>query len=152
MTKKAVLPKPSGAAAMGRFSVEFEVANFGDILQHRQGKLAPEKIRRLSLQGVVDPGATTLVLPDAVAHQLGLTAIGKVRVRYADKRSALRDEVDSVYTIIQGRSSHFKAILEKKRSTALIGAIVLETLDFLVDCGKQRLVPRDPKYVVSEIE
>ena len=35
---------------------------------------------------------------------------------------------------------------------ALIGAIVLEDLDLLVDCTNQRLVPRDPKYVVSEIE
>jgi len=30
--------------------------------------------------------------------------------------------------------------------------IVLEDLDFLVDCNKQRLVPRDPDFVVSEIE
>ena len=35
---------------------------------------------------------------------------------------------------------------------ALIGAIVLEALDLLVDCRKQRLYPRDPDYVVSEIE
>ena len=34
---------------------------------------------------------------------------------------------------------------------ALIGAIVLEDLDFLVECIKQCLVPRDPDYVVSEI-
>jgi hypothetical protein len=33
-----------------------------------------------------------------------------------------------------------------------IGAHVLEELDFLVDCEKQRLVPRDPKFIVSEIE
>ena len=34
----------------------------------------------------------------------------------------------------------------------MIGAIVLEDLDFLVDCAKQCLVPRDPDYVVNEIE
>jgi predicted aspartyl protease len=152
MTKKAILAESPGAIVMGRFSVDVEVANFGDILQHRQGNLAPEKIRRLNLQGVVDPGAMTLVLPEAVAHQLGLTVIGKVRVSYADKRSALRDEVDAAYAMIQGRGADFKAILEKKRSTALIGAIVLETLDFLVDCRRQRLVPRDPDYVFCEIE
>jgi hypothetical protein len=36
--------------------------------------------------------------------------------------------------------------------TALIGAIVLEDLDLLVDCTKQKLYPRDPDFVVSEIE
>ena len=60
--------------------------------------------------------------------------------------------VQGVHLELQGRNSIFKATVEAKRDTALIGAIVLEDLDFLVDCEKQRLVPRDPKYIVSEIE
>ncbi|MCI0740790.1 MAG: hypothetical protein L0Y72_17200 [Gemmataceae bacterium] len=51
-----------------------------------------------------------------------------------------------------GRHSVFNATLEPKRETALIGAIVLEDLDLLVDSTKQRLYPRDPDFVVSEIE
>ena len=43
-------------------------------------------------------------------------------------------------------------MIEPRRRSTLIGAIVLEDLDFLVDCTAQRLVPRDPKFVVSEIE
>jgi hypothetical protein len=46
----------------------------------------------------------------------------------------------------------FTAVVEPNRKTALIGAIVLEDLDFLVGCTGQRLIPRDPRYVVSEIE
>jgi hypothetical protein len=46
----------------------------------------------------------------------------------------------------------FDAIVEPKRKTALIGAIVLETLNFVVDCVTQKLVPRDPKQIVSELE
>ena len=53
---------------------------------------------------------------------------------------------------VQGRDGHFTAVVEPKRDTALIGAIVLEDLDFLADCTKGRLVPRDPDYIVSEIE
>lgn len=44
------------------------------------------------------------------------------------------------------------AVVEPKRDTALIGAIVLEDLDFLVACTKLCLVPRGPDYVASEIE
>jgi hypothetical protein len=51
-----------------------------------------------------------------------------------------------------GRHGVFTAVVEPKRESALIGAIVLEDLDFVVDCTTQRLVPRDPRYVVSEIE
>ena len=51
-----------------------------------------------------------------------------------------------------GRDSTFTAISEPKRDTALIGAIVLEDLDLLVDCAAQRVVPRDPKGETFEIE
>jgi hypothetical protein len=44
------------------------------------------------------------------------------------------------------------AIVEPARESALIGAIVLEDLDLLVDCANQRLVPRDPNQIISEIE
>jgi hypothetical protein len=33
----------------------------------------------------------------------------------------------------------------------LLGAIVLEALDLLVDCRKQRVVPRDPRGAVYEL-
>jgi hypothetical protein len=42
--------------------------------------------------------------------------------------------------------------VEPRRTTALIGAIVLEELDFIVDCARQTLRPRDPDGIVSEIE
>jgi hypothetical protein len=57
-----------------------------------------------------------------------------------------------VYLQLLGRDSVFTAIVEPNRRKALIGAIVLEDLDFLVDCTQQRLVPRDPRFIVSEIE
>jgi hypothetical protein len=46
----------------------------------------------------------------------------------------------------------FDATVEPKRKTALIGALVLEALDFLVDSRHERLVPRDPKRIVAEEE
>ena len=141
-----------GADNMGRFSVQFEVANQGDVVKAREGLLASDKVRRLTISGVVDPGATRLVLPASVAKQLGVPSKGKVKVRYANTQSATREAVKEVYVQLQGRDGVFTAVVEPKRITALIGAIVLEDLDFLVDCTQQRLVPRDPRYVVSEIE
>jgi hypothetical protein len=35
---------------------------------------------------------------------------------------------------------------------ALIGAIVLEDLDLLVDCTAKRVLPRDPRGAIYEIE
>jgi predicted aspartyl protease len=144
--------KAKGANGVGRFAVEFEVANHGDLVKAREGLIEPQKVRRTIIAGLVDPGATRLVLPEAVAKQLGLRSLGKVKVSYADRRTATRAAVEEVYVQLLGRHGVFTAVVEPKRSTALIGAIVLEDLDLLVDCTRQCLVPRDSRYVVNELE
>ena len=137
---------------MGKFAVDVELANNDDVVEALRGHLDPAKVRRLTIKGVVDSGAARLVLPEETAKQLGLRVTSKVKVRYADHRTAQRPEVEGVYLQLLGRHGVFKATLEPKRDTALIGAIVLEDLDYLVDCTNQRVYPRDPKFVVSEIE
>lgn len=141
-----------GEKPMGRFSVEFEVANNIDVALASQGQLSPDKVRRLLISGTVDPGATRLVLPADVVKQLGLPKVDRITTRYADGREARRDRVGQISVTLQGRSGVFDASVEPQRQTALIGAIVLESLDFLVDCTIQKLVPRDPKYIISEAE
>jgi predicted aspartyl protease len=138
---------------MGRFFVDVEITNNDDLVAVRLGYLDPAKVRRKTIRGLVDSGATRMVLPEALVKELGLPPWkSKTRVKYADGRRALRPEVGGVYLSLQGRDGIFTGIVEPKRTEALIGAIVLEDLDFLVDCKKQCLVPRDPDYVVSEIE
>ncbi|HLQ44186.1 MAG TPA: retroviral-like aspartic protease family protein [Planctomycetaceae bacterium] len=144
--------KNPGAKLMGRFAVEFEVANLTDVTLAEAGVLAPEKVRRAKIQGIVDCGATRLVLPQSVAKALGLKKTGTVTVKYADGRTAIRPTAQGVQVDLLGRRSIFTASIEPRRQTALIGAVVLEDLDFLVDSTPQRLVPRDPKTIISEEE
>jgi predicted aspartyl protease len=106
----------------------------------------------MTISGVVDSGASRLVLPGKVVKELGLPLQGKVKVRYANNRTANRDTTKDVYVELLGRDGYITAIVEPKRQTALIGAIVLEDLDYVVDGTPQRLVPRDPRFVLSEIE
>jgi predicted aspartyl protease len=143
----------NGHTQMGRFKVEVEVISNEDLVAVHLGHLSPDKVRRKTIQGVVDSGATRLVLPQSVVTELGLPIKkSKARVRYADGRKGLRSEADQVRISLMGRESTFTAVVEPKRDTALIGAFVLEELDFLIDCTKMCLVPRDPDHIVSEIE
>lgn len=137
---------------MGRFAVEIELANDEDLMRAKDGRIAADQVRRVRLRGVVDTGATRLVIPEKIANQLGVTSSGTVKVRYADGHTADRPIAQRIHLSYGGRESVFNAIIEAGRESALIGAIVLEDLDFLVDCIGQRLVPRDPNQIVSEVE
>ena len=66
-----------GNGKMGRVKVDVDLANYSDVVLARAGHLEPEKVRRARVTGVVDTGATYLVLPKATANQLGLPTTGK---------------------------------------------------------------------------
>lgn len=144
--------RSKGANGVGRFNVAVEVANNDDLALVRRGLLPPDQVRRETIEGVVDSGAAMLVLPQAVVKRLGLPLGGTVQVRYADGRKGQRREAKGLSLQILGREITLPAVVEPKRQTALIGAIVLEALDLLVDCKSQCLVPRDPRGPIFEIE
>jgi hypothetical protein len=96
--------------------------------------------------------ASRLVLPESIVTQLGLPVTGTIGVRFADGRRDQKNLAGDVQVEIQNRSGIFSAVIEPGRSDALIGAIVLEELDFIADCTTQQLVPRDPKQPIAEIE
>lgn len=137
---------------MGRFSVELKLANSADVTLARLGLLPLERVRQATIRGVVDTGATRLVIPACVSEQLGAREVGETQVRYADNRTATRKLVDDIQVELEARQATFRAAVEPDRTSALIGAIVLEDLDLVVDCTTQTLRPRDPKQIISEIE
>lgn len=141
-----------GANGMGRVNVDVEVVNNDDLALVRRGMLQPDEVRRETISGVVDSGAAMLVLPQAVVERLDLPLGNQVLVRYADGRRGRRREAKGATIKLAGREDTFTAVIEPKRADALIGAIVLEALDLLVDCKNQRVVPRDPRSPVYEIE
>ena len=141
-----------GIAEMGRVTAEIELANYEDVILAEKGILPHDKVRRARIEGIVDTGATRLVLPKSTVEQLGLVADSSINVRYADQQRADRDVVRNVWLKLCGRPSVFNAIIEPDRTDALVGAIVMEDLDLIVDCTHNAVKPRDPKMIISEIE
>ena len=137
---------------VGRIVIKFEVANYDDMALASRGALAPDKVRRQTISGVVDTGAAMLVLPASVVKKLGLRLKRKAKVRYADGRTRQRWEAAGAHITILDRDDTFSALAEPGRNDALIGAIVLEALDLLVDSKNGTLAPRDASGPVYEIE
>ena len=84
--------------------------------------------------------------------ELQLPEEGETTVRCADSRREKRRLATNVWLQLLGRHSVFSAVIEPDRDDALIGAIVLEELDLLVDCATQSLYPRESDAILTEIE
>jgi predicted aspartyl protease len=137
---------------MGRVTVEFAIANNRDVVAILPRDKVLEQVKHVTLSGVVDSGAAKLVLPQRVVDELGLLSDGETTVRLADNSRVKRPVVSNVWLELLGRHGVFSAVVEPNREDALIGAIVLEELDLLVDCSVQSIYPREPDSTLTEVE
>ena len=122
---------------MGRVTVEFELSNYADMVLQEAGYR--DHVRRVTLLGVIDTSVMKLVLPQHVCETIGLPVKGQ-------------SVVSDAYVAFYGRGGVFSAIVEPTRSDALIGAIVMGDLDMIVDRTGQKVIPRDPDHILTEVE
>lgn len=137
---------------MGEVKVELELENAVDQELVRLGYLKPEQLRVAKVQGLADSGAVMLVLPQDLVEALGLREAGKVIVTYADERKEERPLAGIVTVRIGNRSTSLNCVVGPPASEPLIGQVVLETLDLLVDCVQQKLVPRPESPFLPQLK
>ena len=107
----------------------------------------------VELKGKVDRGATLLVIPGEVATEFEFPMIRRQIVKYANEETAERDVVWGVEVEICERKGVFEAIIEPNKRYALIGAIVMETLDLIVEPRSLQIYPNPrSKLPMAEIE
>ncbi len=97
--------------------------------------------RTKELDAIVDTGATMLVLPAEIVEELGLREVREVTVRYADNSRRTKSIYGVVRVELQGRLGHFDVLQEERGGQALVGQIVLEELDLVVDPRGRGLIP-----------
>ena len=111
-----------------------------------------DESKSVELEAVVDTGATMLVLPQDVVDRLDLRKIRDARVRYANNRTELK-EIYGVVTIeILGRTGNFDVLAEEAGSQPLIGQVVLEVLDLVVDPKARKLIPNPSSPEIPTVE
>ena len=131
---------------MGRVMARMKLSNGTDLGRVAEGLLDPAAVRSVEVEGLVDTGATMLVLPADVVAALGLRHEGSRQVRYADGRVATVPRVKGVHLEILGRDMTCDALVEPAGCTPLIGQIPLEALDLVVDLKSRdvRVNPASP--------
>ncbi|MCW3131432.1 MAG: aspartyl protease family protein [Candidatus Methanospirare jalkutatii] len=111
----------------------------------------PEK--SVEVDAIIDTGATMLVLPQDVIEELGLRKIGERRVRYANNQIQIKPVYRGVILELNGRDGIFDVLGEVEGSEPLVGQIVLEALDLIVDPITKTVIPnpRSPDMPMTEI-
>jgi len=112
-----------------------------------------EQAKSIEVEAVIDTGATMVVLPQNIVDALGLRKIRQARVKYANNKT----ETKSIYGVVtiemNGRTGNFDVLAEAEGSQPLIGQVVLEILDLVVDPRTRTLIPNpmSPEMPMVEI-
>jgi len=116
-----------------------------------RGSLHPKHLRTYEAIGLVDTGALTLVIPQKVVEHLGLKIRKQQVALFANGAQEVLGVTEPVEIECQGRTAAVEALVVGDE--ILIGQVVLELMDFLVDCNDQQLIPnpKNPDYPVAMI-
>ncbi len=101
--------------------------------------LKKEKIRQIELDCLIGSGATLTLLPQEVIELLDIPKTGKVIVSFAGERKEELTKVGPIKIQIGDRTGNFDCVLGPPNCEPLIGQIVLEELDLIIDMKEQKL-------------
>ncbi|TAE76680.1 MAG: clan AA aspartic protease [Oscillatoriales cyanobacterium] len=124
---------------MGAVRVKVKLTNAIDEELVKRGLLNPNLLRVYEAEALIDSGAVRTAIPLEVCEHLGLRIRSQEIAKYADGRQETVGLTEPVIIELEGRETIEAAMV--LGDMVLIGQTVLETLDLLVDCKNQRLVP-----------
>jgi aspartyl protease family protein len=109
--------------------------------------------KSVEVEAVIDTGATMLVLPQSIVEELHLRKMREVSVRYANNKTEVKPIYGVVTVEIQGRAREFNVLGEPDGSQPLVGQVVLEQLDLVVQPSTRKVIPnpRSPEMPMVEI-
>ena len=116
------------------------IRNYLDIVKAAKSKIEPAAVRTATVEALVDTGATYLCLPPSVVRDLGLLPFETRKVMTANGTVERRVFAGAEITI-KGRTEHVSVLESDETTPPLVGYLVFEVLDFVVDPRSQELIP-----------
>ena len=127
---------------VGEIIVEIEIENAEDRSDARRGRIDEASVRREKVQAVADTGAVMLALPEDVVVGLGLPTVRTLTSTFADGRRGQLPVAGPLTIQIGDRQMLTECIVVPEGAEALVGKVVMETLDLIPDPVNQTLDPR----------
>jgi clan AA aspartic protease len=124
---------------MGHVTTKLILKNFSDIVQAKKGHLADTDIRQVTVDALVDTGATTLVINKDLFQKLGLDVREEQEITLANDTKEQCKVTEPVEIHWEDRSVPMSALVVDEASEVLLGVLPLEGMDLMVDPVNQKL-------------
>ncbi len=127
---------------MGEVRAKARLRNIVDVGLAERGYIKAEQIPISERDFLVDSGAVMVLLPEDEVEKLGLMQDNKVIVTYANERKEELLTGRGLEITLLNRTMVTDCVIGPPLCEPLIGQLVLEELDLLIDCNQQSLSPR----------
>lgn len=127
---------------MGEVRAKVHLENANDLVLKATSKSRRRRVRSVDIDAVVDTGAVMMLLPQDVVEALGLERKQKMIVTLANGQNVELDVSSTLAITIAGRNWETDCLVGPPGCIPLIGQLVLERLDLVVDAVRQTLTVR----------
>lgn len=129
---------------MGKVVAKVELANVADLVRAEDGTIQPQDVRRCEVEALADSGASLMCLPEDIVEQLGVKPFGSKRATLATGEERSLPIAGVVHIQIGDREAYQDCVVVPRGAQPLIGQLVLQEMDLVVDLSRDRLAPGHP--------
>jgi len=118
---------------MSLVQTEITLKNAMDVGREREGLIKEHEIRQITVPALVDTGAWTLVINEAIREKLGLDVLGTESGTLADGAKDEYNLAGPLEVRWKNRRTTCEALVLPEAEDILLGAIPLEAMDLTVN-------------------
>jgi len=137
---------------MGIVRTAITLKNAIDVYKAQEGTIKEQEIRQTHINALVDTGAWTMVINDAIRNNLGLAVTRTDTGTLADGTQSMYDIVGPVVVAWKDRSAICEALVLPDAEEALLGAIPLEAMDLTINPRKEGIVGAHGDQIVHSVK
>lgn len=127
---------------MGEVRVRLRLENAGDRILAEAGHLEASAVRDASVEALVNTGAVMALLPQDLVERLGLPTNGSIIVTLANEQRVELPRARHLSLAIGDREMDTDCLVGPPQCEPLVGQLVLERLDLIVDPLQRTVTPR----------
>ena len=136
---------------MGYVNTQITIKNLMDVLNAKKGNLPEDKIRKATINVMVDTGASMLVINEQLFQQLGLDVMEERETTFANDTKEICKITEPLMINWEDRFTTMPALVVNNVPDLLLGVLPLEGMDLIVDTVNQKLVGAHGKQPVYRV-